>query len=173
MCYWRHLRWYFSWKLTLWMWQHLFLLTSGSSCESAEFFDRKCLDLNGTGILNLRIHAECSNHLSYGDHDTNINCHNNYTYVHVHASRYRRLYILNIIHINTMVNISLVFGWWSNMMPFVNVNFRVKSISTMIGQNKNNGKPCACHSCSTPYLTHLPLAEWPPFCRRYFQMIFP
>ena len=118
------------------MWQHLFFLTNGSSCESANFFDRKYLDLSGTGILNLRIHAECSNHLSYGDHDTNINCHNNYTYVHTHASRYRRLYILNIIHINTVVNISFVFGLWSNIMPFVNVNCRVKSISTIIGQIK-------------------------------------
>ena len=32
-------------------------------CQS--FWDRKCLDLRGTGIPNLRIHAECSNHLSY------------------------------------------------------------------------------------------------------------
>ena len=32
-------------------------------CQS--FWDRKCLDLRGTGTPNLRIHAECSNHLSY------------------------------------------------------------------------------------------------------------
>ena len=29
------------------------------------FWDRKCLDLRGTRIHNLRIHAECYNHLSY------------------------------------------------------------------------------------------------------------
>ena len=32
-------------------------------CQS--FWDRKCLDLRGTRTPNLRIHAECSNHLSY------------------------------------------------------------------------------------------------------------
>ena len=32
-------------------------------CQS--FWDRKCLDLRGTPTPNLRIHAECSNHLSY------------------------------------------------------------------------------------------------------------
>ena len=34
-------------------------------CQS--FWDRKCLDLRGTRIPNLRIHAECSNLLSYQD----------------------------------------------------------------------------------------------------------
>ena len=32
-------------------------------CQS--FWDRKCLDLRGTRTSNLRIHAECSNLLSY------------------------------------------------------------------------------------------------------------
>ena len=32
-------------------------------CQS--FWDRKCLDLRGARTSNLRIHAECSNHLSY------------------------------------------------------------------------------------------------------------
>ena len=32
-------------------------------CQS--FWDRKYLDLRGTRTTNLRIHAECSNHLSY------------------------------------------------------------------------------------------------------------
>ena len=32
-------------------------------CQS--FWDRKCLDLRGTRTVKLRIHAECSNHLSY------------------------------------------------------------------------------------------------------------
>ena len=32
-------------------------------CQS--FWDRKCLDLKGTRTPKLRIHAECSNHLSY------------------------------------------------------------------------------------------------------------
>ena len=32
-------------------------------CRS--FWDRKCLDLRGTRTPNLRIHAECSNHLGY------------------------------------------------------------------------------------------------------------
>ena len=32
-------------------------------CQS--FWDRKCLDLRGIRTPNLRIHAECSNHLSY------------------------------------------------------------------------------------------------------------
>ena len=35
-------------------------------CQS--FSDRKCLDLRGTRTPNLRIHAECSNHLSYQGH---------------------------------------------------------------------------------------------------------
>ena len=33
------------------------------NCQS--FWDRKCLDLRGTRTPNLRIHAECSNLLSY------------------------------------------------------------------------------------------------------------
>ena len=32
-------------------------------CQS--FWDRKCLDMRGTRTPNLRIHVECSNHLSY------------------------------------------------------------------------------------------------------------
>ena len=32
---------------------------------SVEYIDRKCLDLRGTRTPNLRIHAACSNHLSY------------------------------------------------------------------------------------------------------------
>ena len=32
-------------------------------CKS--FWDRKCLDLRGTRTLNLRIHAECPDHLRY------------------------------------------------------------------------------------------------------------
>ena len=35
-------------------------------CQS--FWDRKCRDLRGTRTPNLRIHAECSNHLSYRGH---------------------------------------------------------------------------------------------------------
>ena len=39
---------------------------NGCSCESVKvFWDRKCLDLRGTRTPNLRIHAECSNLLSY------------------------------------------------------------------------------------------------------------
>ena len=38
---------------------------NGCSCESVKvFWDRKWLDLRGTRTPNLRIHAECSNHLS-------------------------------------------------------------------------------------------------------------
>ena len=33
--------------------------------KSQSFWDRKCLDLRGTWTPNLRIHAECSNLLSY------------------------------------------------------------------------------------------------------------
>ena len=39
--------------------ERVFLL----KCHS--FWDRKCLDLRETRTPNLRIHAECSNHLSY------------------------------------------------------------------------------------------------------------
>ena len=39
--------------------------TNGCSCESVKVLERKCLDLRGTPTTNLRIHAECSNHLSY------------------------------------------------------------------------------------------------------------
>ena len=41
-----------------------FWLTNGCFCESVNL-ERKCLDLRGTRTPNLRIHAECSNHLSY------------------------------------------------------------------------------------------------------------
>ena len=39
--------------------EHMFL----RKCQ--RFWDRNCLDLRGTRTPNLRIHAECSNHLSY------------------------------------------------------------------------------------------------------------
>ena len=35
------------------------------SCESVSLWDRNCLDLRGYQTPNLRIHAECSNHLSH------------------------------------------------------------------------------------------------------------
>ena len=41
-----------------------FRLTNGCSCESVEVFETENVS-TWEGLLNLRIHAECSNHLSY------------------------------------------------------------------------------------------------------------
>ena len=45
-------------------------------CQS--FWDRKCLDLRGTRTPNLRIHAECSNLLSYQGHT------HTHTYIYIY-----------------------------------------------------------------------------------------
>ena len=44
--------------------------------KGQSFWDRKCLDLRGTRTPNLRIHAECSNLLSYQGQTFAVQCAN-------------------------------------------------------------------------------------------------
>ena len=43
----------------------IFDTRTGALVKVSKFWDRKCLDLRGTRTPNLRIHAQCSNLLSY------------------------------------------------------------------------------------------------------------
>ena len=80
-------------------------------CKCQSFWDRKCLDLKGNQTLNLRIHAECSNHLSYQGQTFAVPCFEHWLW------RYR--YFLskgNIWTVNCARATAFIFyyikAWW-------------------------------------------------------------
>ena len=89
-------------------------------CQS--FWDRKCLDLRGTRAPNLRIHAECSNHLSYQGHTFAVPCFEHCLWRY--RNFWRRLIFahLHIVH----CSIGILHNLGSRIRPVLNLKSRYR-----------------------------------------------
>ena len=88
-------------------------------CQS--FWDRKCLDLRGTRTPNLRIHAECSNHLSYQGQTFAVPCFEHWFW------RYRYFWSkVNIWNVNCVRATAFTFDTWTGVLEKVSKFLRQK-----------------------------------------------
>ena len=88
-------------------------------CQS--FWDRKCLNLRGTQTPNLRIHAECSNHLSYQGQTFAVPCFEYWLW------RYRYFWSkVNIWNVNCAWATVFIFDTWTGALVKVSKFLRQK-----------------------------------------------
>ena len=127
------------------------------------FWDRKCLDLRGTRTPNLRIHAECSNLLSYQGKTFAVSC--IYIYIYIYIYIHINIYIIYIIYIHIylfVIKKCLVpLRYRENIFDFDNKIYFMgltaacgKALSVIVRQQKPHKFPQVNKHTLAPTRTH-------------------
>ena len=108
-------------------------------CQS--FWDRKCLDRGGTRTANLRIHAECSNHLSYQGQTFAVPCFEHWLW------RYLLIHFINVFE---AIFLSSKWVFWLYCIARYYYQHNTKLYGNDDQNTKYKSLSCLTHIIPTP-----------------------